>query len=156
MQGTVACVACLARHHAGCWEEAARCAACGHAERLERPAGSPAGPAARPPDLVTTADLLRAAAPGAFRLRTAIPALLVLCAVVPLLVHLVRVHSIFNVRRVLIGIPTLLLWGHAAGWLVTGELKRLDSALAELAGARWLLFLIAWLLPLWIVWTCAR
>lgn len=40
----VACAACLARHHAACWDEAGRCGACGHAARLT--AEAPAAPRA--------------------------------------------------------------------------------------------------------------
>lgn len=35
--GWVACVACLARHHAACWREGARCSACGRAEVMAPP-----------------------------------------------------------------------------------------------------------------------
>lgn len=38
-QRWVACAGCLARHHAGCWGEAGRCAACGDAASLA--GGSP-------------------------------------------------------------------------------------------------------------------
>lgn len=159
-QDTVACMACLARHHVTCWDEAARCASCGHQERLEKSSSAQGDPAAqgtsvRSQDLVTTVDVLRAVAPGAFRLRTGVPILLVLCVVVPLVVHVEHMRSFFNVRRLLVGMPTLLLWGHAAGWLVSGELRRLDVVLAELAGGRWLLFLVALAAPLWIIWTIA-
>lgn len=154
-EDSVACVSCLARHYATCWEEGARCAACGHGGRLERSSGRPAEPAPRPQDLVTTLDVLRAVLPGAFLLRTAVPTLLALCMVIPLVVHMENMHSLFNVRRVLVGIPTFALWAQAAGWIVTGELKRLDTVLAELAGARWFLFLLAWLIPLWVIWAAA-
>ena len=30
----VACASCLARHHEGCWDEAAQCSSCGASERL--------------------------------------------------------------------------------------------------------------------------
>lgn len=38
----VACAQCLGRQHAACWDEAARCAACGHDRRLEAAAERPA------------------------------------------------------------------------------------------------------------------
>lgn len=38
----VACARCLGRQHAACWDEAARCAACGHDRRLEAAAERPA------------------------------------------------------------------------------------------------------------------
>lgn len=37
--GSVACQGCLARHHAACWDEAGRCAACGAAVKLAPPGG---------------------------------------------------------------------------------------------------------------------
>lgn len=36
-----ACALCLARHHAGCWEELGRCASCGEAARLSPTAPPP-------------------------------------------------------------------------------------------------------------------
>lgn len=38
--GQVACQGCLARHHAACWTEAGRCAACGGIRALEQAGGT--------------------------------------------------------------------------------------------------------------------
>lgn len=154
-QDTVACVACLARHHATCWDEAARCASCGHRERLERSSPAQGETSDRPEDVVTTFDLLRALAPGAFRIGTVIPILLALAVVWPCVAWLAR-NEAFALFRVFYLAPIVVLWAHAAGWLVSGERKRLLVVLGELSGARWTLFLVTLLLPLWLIWTNAR
>ncbi len=40
-ESNVACHECLARHHAGCWDEAASCASCGCDRRMEPAARAP-------------------------------------------------------------------------------------------------------------------
>lgn len=54
--------------------------------------------------------------------------------------------------QVLLASAGLVVWGHGAAWLVTGSIQRLDSALADLAGASWIVFLAAWWVPLWLGW----
>lgn len=56
--------------------------------------------------------------------------------------------------QALLGGAGLLVWGHGAVWLVTGEVQRLDAGLTDLAGATWWVFLATWWIPLsagWIV-----
>ena len=99
-------------------------------------------------------EYLRAALPGAFRTSVAVMSLgAAFLALV--LVYLAVTLNLDMKGRALLGGAGLVVWGHGAVWLVTGELQRLDSGLADLAGATWGIVLAVWWLPLTAGWIAA-
>lgn len=96
---------------------------------------------------------VRAAYPGAFRPGVAA------AAAAGLLVALALAALALWVRgtqaRLALGSAALIAWGQGAAWLVEGDLARLDEVLGGLSGARWLVLLAAWWLPVWAAWVVA-
>lgn len=100
------------------------------------------------------AEYLRAALPGAFRTSVAVMSLG--AAVLALVLVGLAVGLNLDMKgQALLGAAGLVVWGQGAVWLVTGELQRLDSGLADLAGASWGIFLAVWWLPLTAGWMVA-
>ena len=81
--------------------------------------------------------------PGLFRIHIFL--MFVLCtAIALLLVYFGLVLLGFGglVACVSLGVGALILYGHGVGFLLTGDLQLLNSAMVELTGARWTFFLI--------------
>ena len=109
-------------------------------------------PDARPPGpRPSPAEIVFGVFPGARR-PGLLAAALGSAALALALVLLVVVLRLSLEGKVLLGTAGLLAWGHGVGWLVTGSIQRLDSALADLTGPSWLVFLATWWAPLWLGW----
>jgi hypothetical protein len=95
-------------------------------------------------------DLLRALVPGALRTSTLLLSLGA-AAVGLVLVGLV----LFRGVDAKVIAAALIVWGHGAVWLTTGTVQRLDSGLADLAGAQWGVFFAVWWVPVAVLWGVA-
>lgn len=101
----------------------------------------------------TPGALARGLLPGAFRALTVLLAAGALALGVGMVAFAAAVLG--GTERVAMAAGGLIVWGHGAAWLTTGEVQRLDSALADLAGAQWVVFLAAWWAPVTVGWWAA-
>ncbi len=98
-------------------------------------------------------EVLRGVLPGALRPTTALLALGALVLGLGMVAFAAAVLD--GKSQMIMAAGGLMAWGHGAVWLVTGEVQRLDSGLADLAGATWGVFFAVWGLPLWAAWALA-
>lgn len=99
----------------------------------------------------TPLEFVRAVFPGLFQAKVVICA--VGAAIGGLTLGILSAVLVLSLKgQLTLAAGGVLAWGHGAAWLVTGEVESGPSAMTNLAGVQWAIFLVLWYAPVVAFW----